>query len=140
MTERRLVNLAFVLLSEARFPEADEIRRTFCDFADPGENLVEITEGDAGKRTGSKGVSLKLNTGEESVIVLMPVAVPRGEADQGARFSLSSWFKKDWSLPPHRAHLLVTFNAASESPRVVELSRFTSPIDQSKKVWRVELP
>lgn len=125
MAGKRLANLAFVLLSEARLPDADEIRRTFGDFAASDEYL-ESKEEDTGKTTRGEGISFELSTGEYSVVALMPVAVPKGEADQGARFSLSSLFKKQWKLPPHCAHLLVTFHATTESPRVVALSRFTS--------------
>jgi len=125
-------NLAFVLLTEAQLPDAEAIARAFRDFAAPMENLQSETD-DTGKTESDQSISLKLNTGEKSFVVLMPVAVPNGEADQGAQFSLSS-FRNQWELPPHRAHLVVTFNATAESPPIVQLSRFTSLVAAVTKV------
>jgi hypothetical protein len=122
--EPRLTNLAFVLLSEARLPDAEGIVRAFRVFAAPGEELKDETN-EAGKGASEQVIGLKFNTGENSFVALMPAAVPDGEADHGARFSLSS-FRNNWKLPPHRAHLAVTFHAAVESPSIIELSRFTS--------------
>lgn len=121
--EKASTNLAFVLLSEARLPDEKVIEQAFCDFAAPGEALE--SDADAGKSASGQVISLKLSTGEKSFVALMPVAVPNGEADQGAQFSLSS-FRDDWKLPQHCAHLVVTFRAAVESSALVELSRFTS--------------
>ena len=39
-----------------------------------------------------------------------------------------------WKLPPHRAHLLVTFHADTDSPPIVQLSRFTSLVAAVTKV------
>jgi hypothetical protein len=122
--EDRSINLAFVLLSEARLPNAGEITRAFRDFAAPDEYLQ--TGGDsAGNDTQGQVIALEFSTGENSFVAFMPVPVPNGEADRGAKFSLSS-FKNGWKLPPHSAHLLVTFHAAAEVPPLVQLSRFTS--------------
>lgn len=122
--EKRSINLAFVLLSEARLPDAKEITRSFRDFAAPGED-IQCDTNDSGKGTSEQIISLKLNTGETSFVALMPAPVPKGEADYGAQFSLSS-FKNGWKLPAHHAHLVVTFHAAPDAPPIVELSRFTS--------------
>ena len=122
--ETRSTNLAFVLLSEARLPDAQEIAHAYRDFAAPDESLQ--TEADCGEKpVGGDVIFLRLNTGEESFVGLMPVAVPNGEADQGAQFSMSS-FRNEWKLPPHCAHLIVSLQAAGDSAPVVRLSRFTS--------------
>jgi hypothetical protein len=122
--EEGALNLAFVLLSEARLPDAETVALAFRDFAAAGEDLRAKTD-DSQNGASDQITSLVLNTGETSFVALMPVAVPNGEADQGAQFSLSR-FRNDWELPPHNAHLLVTFHATTESPPVVRLSRFTS--------------
>jgi len=119
-----LTDLAFVLLSEARIPDGEGIVHSFRAFAAPGESLQ--TENDAGEKAGPKQVlSFGLNTGEKSFVALMPAAVPKGEADEAARFSLSS-YRNHWKLPPHCAHLIVTLHASTATSRIVQLSRFTS--------------
>lgn len=119
---KRLTDLAFVLLTEPRLPDGEEIVRAFRAFAAPGESI----ETDAGEAARAKEVlSFALNTGEKSFVALMPAAVPKGEADEAARFSVSS-FRNQWKLPSHCAHLLVTLHASADTPRLVQLSRFTS--------------
>lgn len=118
------INLAFVLLSEARLPDAKAVALAFRDFATAGEDLrEEATDSEGG--ASNQVISLALNTGEKSFIALMPVAVPNGEAEQGAQYSVSR-FRNNWELPPHHAHLLVTFHAKADSPPIERLSRFTS--------------
>ncbi|MDQ1354145.1 MAG: hypothetical protein QG657_4454 [Acidobacteriota bacterium] len=118
------LNLAFILLSEARLPETEEIVQAFRGFAAPGENLQARVD-NSGKGASDQAITLHLNTGEELFVALMPVPVPKGEADDGVQFSLSS-FENGWKLPPHCAHLLVAFHAAPDSKPIVRLSRFTS--------------
>ena len=124
--EEALTNHAFVLLSEAQLPDVEAIALAYRDFATAGEELRE--EGtDAEDGASVQATSLALNTGEKSLLVLLPAAVPDGEADQGAQFSLSR-FRNNWELPAHSAHLLVTFHATPDSPPIVRLSRFTSVV------------
>lgn len=122
--EEGSVNLAFVLLSEARLPETEAIMEAFREFAAPGDGLQAGAD-DSAKDASKQVISMELNTGEKSFVALMPAAVPNGEADHGAQFSLSS-FRKKWKLPPHNAHLLVTFHSTPDSPPILRLSRFTS--------------
>lgn len=122
--DQGLTDLAFVLLSEVRIPDGNAVVNSFRGFAAPGESLH--TETDAGKDGGPKQVvSFGLNTGEKSFVALMPAAVPKGEADHAARFSISS-YRNHWKLPPHCAHLIVTLHASAATSRIVQLSRFTS--------------
>ena len=123
-SEKATMMVAFVLLSEGRLPGAEAIVRAFPDFAASGQTVRRETD-TAGKSAREQAISLTLNTGEKCFVALMPVPVPNGEADEGAPFSLSS-LSSGWKLPPHRAHLVVTFQAATGSPPVVHLSRFTS--------------
>jgi hypothetical protein len=98
--------------------------QAFCGFAAPGEYLRGEAD-DAENGASHQVISLKLNTGEKSFVALVPAAVPNGEADHGAQFSLSS-FRNNWRLPSHHAHLVITFHAAADTPPIVALSRFTS--------------
>lgn len=130
--ERASLKLAFVLLSEARLPAAEEIVQAFSEFAALDEHL-DAEPGDTKKTAGDQIISLKLNAEASCFIALMPVAVPNGEAAEGAKFSLSS-FRNHWQLPPHHAHLLVTFHPPIESPPLVQLSQFTSLVAAVTKV------
>ena len=84
---------------------------------------VEVGVGD--QSTRDEVLSFTFSTEEKSFLALMPEAVPNGEADEGAQFSLSS-LGTDWKLPPHCAHLLVTLHGPAEPAPIVRLSRFTS--------------
>ena len=117
-------HLAFVLLSEARLPQAQEIAHALREFAALDEYLQAEAD-ETGENTSNQVISLKLNTGETAFVALMPTAVPKGEADHYARFSLSS-FRNGWKLPPHCAHIVVALNAAVPASPIVRLSRFTS--------------
>ena len=126
------INHAFVLLSEARLPDVEAIVFSFRDFAVPGEELRNEAD-NSGNGASNEIIFLKLNTGEQAFVALMPGAVPNGEAEQGAQFSLSR-FVNNWELPTHSAHLFVTFHATADSPPIVELSRFTSVLAAVTKI------
>jgi hypothetical protein len=122
--EQSSTKLAFVLLSEAQLPEAEAVALAFREFAAPGEELREEAT-DSEEDESDNVISLTFNTGEKSYVALVPAAVPNGEADQGAQFSLSR-FVDNWELPTHNAHLLVTLLSPESSPSIAKLSRFTS--------------
>jgi hypothetical protein len=122
--EKSVNHLAFVLLSEARLPEAQEIANALRDFPALNESLqAEVDK--AGEDASKQVVSLKLNTGERAMIALCDAPVPKGEADHHAQYSLSS-FRNGWRLPPHCANFVVAFNPAVPASPIVRLSRFTS--------------
>ena len=77
--ERASISLAFVLLSEAKLPRAEEITQAFRDFGAPNENVQD----EGGSETEPEIMALGFNTGEKSFVALMPAAVPHGEADEG---------------------------------------------------------
>ena len=120
------LKIAFVLLAEPQLPQPDAIVEAFAEFATAGASL-ELGEGNATEGANKQVITLALNTGENMFVALMPAAVPNDEADHAARYSLSS-FRNDWTLPPHSAHLLVTFHGGSNTPVIEGLSRFTSVI------------
>ena len=121
---KKLNHLAFVLLSEARLPGAQEVAHALRDFAALDENL-EAEADDTEKDASNQVLSLKLTVGETAFVVLGPTPVPKGEADHYAQFSLSS-FRNGWKLPPHCAHLVVAMTPAVPASPLVRLSRFTS--------------
>jgi|GEM_PF-1927516 len=118
------LNLAFVLLSEPREPDAMAIALAYREFAEPGEELLFEPE-EPRDPAGIQVVALALRSGEKSFVALMPAPVPNGEADEGVQYSLSR-FRNDWDLPKHLAHLVVTFHGTPKSTPIERLSRFTS--------------
>lgn len=117
-------NIAFILLSQTQLPDAEAVVRVFADFAGPGESLRPLA--DSGKGDARNEItSLEFGTGERSFIALMPTPVPNDEAEQAARFSVSS-FGTNWKLPDHQAHLLVTFLYDGALPRKNRMLQFTS--------------
>ena len=121
---RQHMNLAFVLLREAKLPDPKALADAFLAFAEPGDSL-QIESHDVGADEQGKVVSLRLKTGASCMLALMPVPVPKGEADDGAKFSLSA-FRDGWTLPAHAAHLVVTYHDRDVEPAVIAVSRFTS--------------
>jgi hypothetical protein len=117
-------NLAFVLLTEPVLPRAEDVARHFRSFA--AEDEVLLVDADAGSSgEQDRALALRLESGESCFVMLMPAAVPNHEADRAAEFSLCS-FRNGWKLPPHRAHLIVTFGASTGVLPATFLSRFTS--------------
>jgi hypothetical protein len=115
--------IAFVLLSRAQLPAAAEVARAFATFAPKGERLRP-----AGAPVGKPQRAVQqfeLGTGGTTFVALMPVPVPKGEADEAARYSVSA-LGTGWKLPAHKAHLLVTLTQTGDVRKVDVLSRFTS--------------
>ena len=59
-------------------------------------------------------------SGGMAVVALMPVPVPKGEADDAARFSVSAT-GTGWKLPDHKAHLIVSLQNINSSAPVANL-------------------
>ena len=123
-SEEPALNFACVLLSEAQLPDADAVALAFRDYAVAGEEL-RTEQGASEDGASAQAISLTLTSGEKSFAALMPTAVPGGEAEHNAQFSLSR-FSDNWEPPRHTAHLVVTFHSTPDSPPAVRLSRFTS--------------
>jgi hypothetical protein len=116
------MNLAFVLLSEAKLPNGEDVERAFAAYG--GKGQVLHVRPSKPKKPG-RGDTLELDTGGGgyAVVALMPAPVPNHEADEAARYSVSALGGR-WKLPPHRAHLVVT--AQGSGSLVDSLSAFTS--------------
>ncbi len=116
-------NLAFVLLTEPQLPSQVAVVEAFAAF-EPSL-LMRAKPSEARSEGGKEMLSLELAGGETCFVALMPAAVPKGEADDGVKFSLSS-FRDGWKLPQHHAHLIVIFRPVPGAKAVEDLSRFTS--------------
>ncbi len=131
-SEKSSTNLAFVLLSEAHSPDTEAIIRVFRLFASSDQE-IQLDGSESASDSDSRIATFKFNSGERSFVALMPVAIPNGEADEGAKFSLYS-ITSNWVLPPHCAHLVVTFQSTLASPPIDRLSLFTSLLAAVVKV------
>ncbi len=123
-SDARSAQLAFVLLAEARLPRAEDIIRAYAALPSR-RNRASTLDEHLEKASSDEIVSLSFRSKEPAFIALVPAAVPNGEADEGAQFSMSS-LGTGWQLPPHTAHLLVTLASSGSLTAVEELSRFTS--------------
>jgi Domain of unknown function (DUF4261) len=113
---------AFVLLSEPVMPDGEAIVRAFESFASEGERL-RVGGGTTDGRLAV--VELQLSPHGTAFVALMPMPIPNGEADEVARFSVSS-LGTGWTLPAHHAHLVVSFLDADGTGALESLSRLTS--------------
>ena len=118
------MNLAFVLLPESRPPEGEEIVRAFSSFPDEGESL-HLKAAKAAEQTTAEVLEFEFGSSGTAFVALMPVAVPKGEADAAAQFSVFS-LSTGWKLPSHTAHLVVTLRDVDSRSVSETLSRFTS--------------
>lgn len=114
-----IINVAFVLLSAPQLPNADEVIRSFASLA-PDRQALRRRESD--DSAGGEILLLEVDADSDAMIMLMPIPVPNREADEAARFSISS-FGTGWTLPSHNAHLVVTLQSG-KSP-VESLLTFT---------------
>src|SRR5262245_32870839 len=120
----RQLKIAFVLLSRSELPQPAEVVRAFASYAPKGESLR--ASGPPAQKPGraEEVQQFELGTGGTVFVALIPAPVPRGEADEVARYSISS-LGTGWKLPGHKAHLLVTIS--QEGGRKLDvLTRFTS--------------
>jgi hypothetical protein len=113
-------SLAFVLLPAPKLPKAEAIERAFRAYALEGQTLR--ARPGTKKRGDAEALELELDGGT-AFVALMPAPVPKGEADEAARYSVSALNGK-WKLPPHKAHLVVT--AEGKGDAMARLAAFTS--------------
>jgi hypothetical protein len=115
------MNVAFVLLSDAKLPKGEKVERAFASYGDKAEKLRFHPS--APKKGGGEGLEFETAGGGFAVVSLMPVPVPNKEADEAARYSVSA-LSGQWKLPPHKAHLVVASRGSGTS--VEALAAFTS--------------
>jgi len=103
--QEKKTRFAFVLLSEPRLPKGEDVVRSFPAFATNGQ-AIQLAAGNAQPKA-EPALEFELKPNGKALVVLLPVPVPNGEADQAVRFSLSA-MGTGWKLPVHKAHLVVT--------------------------------
>ena len=123
-TTKKPFHLAFVLLSETRILNPDEITRSFTSFASKEETIRRAASPPVGDAAAQEVLEFELRPQGSAFVALVPAAIPGGEADAGVRFSVSA-MGTDWKLPAHRAHLIVTLRDPPASV-IQSLSTFTS--------------
>lgn len=122
--EERQVGLAFVLLAEPRMPTAEAIVKEFSAFADKGQQLKH--EKSSAEAPEKETLSFDFDGCGLAFVALMRSPVPNDEAEEAARFSFSAIYS-GWTLPRHKAHLLVTVLPFQQTlPPVQKLSCMTS--------------
>jgi hypothetical protein len=114
------VRLAIVLLPEAKLPKGEAIERAFGAYALEGQTLH--ARSGTKKRGDLDVVELELDGGT-AFVALMPAPVPKREADDAARYSISA-LNGRWKLPAHKAHLIVTSEGKGEG--MARFAAFTS--------------
>jgi hypothetical protein len=127
----KVINLALVLLPDARLPRGEDVVAAFGTFAPPPERLA--FRGAREHKAKSKGKSaakaevleFELRPYGTAFVALVPAPVPGGEAEEAARFSVSS-LGTNWKLPEHRAHLVVGLRDIEGFHVLESLSAFTS--------------
>lgn len=119
-SDENRMNVAFVLLSHPQLPNPDDVVKSFPSFIPEGPSL-RCREG--GEPADSECLLFDIAPDSGAIVMLMPTAVPNNEADDAAQFSISA-LGTGWIVPPHQAHLIVTFQ--SPSPKLESLLMFTA--------------
>jgi hypothetical protein len=109
------MRLCFVLLPDSKPLRAGPFEKALKEFPDLGPVTWLSTE-----REGTSGFSVG---GLNVLAALMPMPVPEGEADGATELSLSG-LGGSWTLPEHRAHLVVAQQGATAA-NIEELTTFT---------------
>src|SRR5215813_7538571 len=120
--QQKNMRLAFVLLSEARLPKGEDVVRSFSAFHTNGQG-VQVAASKTQPNADSEILEFELKPKGSAFVMLLPTAVPNGEADDAVRFSVSA-MGTGWKLPEHKAHLIVTCDCGG--PAVESLSLLTS--------------
>jgi hypothetical protein len=115
VVDRPKNHLAFVLLDDARLPEAAAIFECFERYKGDSETL-SLPEADEADDSSEDGSVLMLNVDGVGIlcVALVDIPIPNQEAEQNLDYSLSA-MNGDKSLTPHGAHLMVTLMGINET-------------------------
>jgi len=116
------MNLAFVLLPEARMPVGDDVARAFSEISP--EESVTVPAPAPRDPEDPELLQLDLASGRSALIMLMAEPVPDGEAEEAAAFSIGT-MGREWE-PTHEAHLMVTLAPLDGESPSEALSTFTT--------------
>jgi len=120
------LNVAFVLLSEAAMPKAEDVVRAYASFAGKDDD-PRVSKSKTAKTEKTPILQLDFSPSAFAMIMLVPMPVPKQEVEEAVRFSVSS-LASGWKLPPHKAQLIVTASEPIGTPAIDALSRFTSVV------------
>lgn len=98
MAKKPTPRLAYVLLPKHALPTTAALRKALKEFPELEKAEFAVSEDD-------QSVTLRIGA-TDAMAVLLPMPVPNGEADAHTDHSLSG-VDGSWSLPEHRAHLVV---------------------------------
>ena len=120
-------NLAMVLTENVNLPSMEAFVDAFAELAGDQASLVRGSMEKHEDEDSGTALSFADSAGGRYMLVPMPAAVPDGEADQAAEYSVAA-LGSDWTLPEHGAHFVVT--SAGEDPvdgdaYLADLMRFT---------------
>jgi hypothetical protein len=117
------MNLAFVLLSEAKLPKGEAIQRAFAAYAVKGQSLRYRPDKQTKSKNRDEEVLVLETDGGQAMVAFMPTPIPKGEAEEAVRYSISALDGK-WKLRSHKAHLVVTLQMRGDA--ATRLSLLTS--------------
>ena len=117
------MNLAFVLLPEAKLPKGEAIVRAFATYAVKGQSLRYRPDKQAKWKNKDEEVLVLEADGGQALVAFTPKPIPNGEAEEAVRYSISALGGK-WKLPSHKAHLVVTLRSRGDA--TTRLSLLTS--------------
>jgi len=117
--------MAFVLLREPVVPKATSVVDAYARIAPAASRPVMVVEAPP-KDGKSPPDVLAFDLGKDGtlLVMLVPSPVPKGEADEHARWSLLG-ATKGWKPEPHKAHAIVLWQQAQALPAVESARHFT---------------
>jgi hypothetical protein len=124
------MRLAFVLTSDRVTLDAEAIARAYGALAPQGPALAPVPG--EGKPDSEL---LAFEDGDQVIAALIAMPVPNREADEAARFSLSS-IGTGWKLPPHGAQVMVVLEEQREQPAtdaLLKLARAAAAVADTVK-------
>src|SRR4051812_28104085 len=83
------MNLAFVLLPEAKLPKGEAIVRAFATYAVKGQSLRYRPEKQAKWKNKDEEVLVLEADGGQALVAFTPKPIPNGEAEEAVRYSIS---------------------------------------------------
>jgi hypothetical protein len=108
-------------------PSAEEVRTAWLEILSDVALPIEKAWGEGSAELESDGIL--------SIVTLMPLPIPNGEAESAASTSLSALRDGGFSPAPHVAHLLIASTSATHSP-VQRLTRHTRIVAAFTKASR----
>jgi len=118
-----MVRLAFVLLDAPAMPDRERILAAFRAIAPPAlGGALRVDDPEAAP--SPEAAVFDLGSEGQLIVGLIDRPVPDEEAEFHAQFALPA-VAEGWTLPPHRAHLMVFWREDPPLPARASVERFT---------------